>query len=212
MNKIHELLEGKWEDGTRPKDIYSRLVSKKPASHVETIISGLTSGKRRIENGCAELASLLSEDSPELLYPYISCFIHNLDSKEAVLRWEAVCTLGNLAAIDKDHALPSCLGHLFKLLSDKSIVLQSHTVRALTKIAGAYPDEAAKIFKAILAAKDQFPGNRVGHLIEAMDAFLGSDAFKRPIKQFVSLYVESEIKSVASKAKKILKKIDPKKK
>jgi hypothetical protein len=212
MNRIHKLLEGKWEDGTRPKDIYSQLVSKKPAIHVEAIISGLTSGNRRIENGCAELASLLSEDSPALLYPYISSFVENLDSKEAVLRWEAVCTLGNLAAIDKNRELPSCLEHLLGFLSDKSIVLQGHTVRALTKIARAYPDEEASIFRAILAAKDMFPGNRVGYLIEAMGSFLGNDGFKRRITQFVSPYAESETKSVASKAKKILRKVDPGKK
>ena len=101
MIELHDILDGKWEDGTRPKDLYTEHIAKSPKKYLDSIINGLESDQKRIQSGCAEIASLLSEDSPELLYPYASSFVSNLDAKAPVLRWEAVCTLGNLAAIDE---------------------------------------------------------------------------------------------------------------
>ncbi len=92
---LQKVLEGKWEDGTRPKDLFERHVSKDPARYVADIVGGLSSAERRVQNGCAELSSLVSGADPALLAPHVDLFIANLDAKEAVLRWEAACTLGN---------------------------------------------------------------------------------------------------------------------
>ena len=204
---IHELLEGKWEDGTRPKDIYALYVSKRPSDFSEAIVRGLRAGNRRIENGCAEIASLLSEKHPEVVYPHVSVIIENLGAKEPVLRWEAACTLGNLAAVDRDGQVFGCLKTLFGFLNDKSIVLQGHSVKALAKIAKAHPREAPTILKKLMEAAGSFPGNRVGCLIEAMESFLHDDKLKKKIVGFVEPYGRSDIKSVAKKAGKVLKKI-----
>jgi hypothetical protein len=106
LKDIFELLNGKWDDGTRPKDIYELYISKNPEEYVEKIIEGLQSDTRKVQSGCAELASLLSEHNPELLYSHIDLFLKNLDAKAPVLRWEAVCTLGNLASVDKKKKNP----------------------------------------------------------------------------------------------------------
>ena len=65
------ILSGKWEDGTRPKDIYKLYVSKEPADYVMAIVEGLSSAERRVQNGSAEVASYLSETNPEMLYPHL---------------------------------------------------------------------------------------------------------------------------------------------
>jgi hypothetical protein len=125
---ILELLDGKWTDGTRPKNIYELYISKNPADYTEKVIAGLNSEKRKVQSGCAEIASLLSEHKPEMLYPYIELFVSNLEVKAPVLRWEAVCTLGNLASVDKNRLTPTYIGQIGSFLSDKSIVLQGHTI------------------------------------------------------------------------------------
>ena len=204
---ILDLLDGKWTDGTRPKDIYELYVSKNPADYGETIIAGLHSEKRKVQSGCAELASLLSEYRPEILYPYIELFVSNLEAKAPVLRWEAVCTHGNLASIDKNKLTPAYIDQIASFLSDKSIVLQGHAVRALSKIAKAFPDEAPRILDKLLNSTEHFPGNRVGFIIEAMEHVLSNEELKPKIRRFVEPYTESTIKVVARKAKKILKKL-----
>ena len=147
---IFKILDGKWEDGTRPKDLYNLYISKEPMQYIGFILAGLEGDKRKVQSGCAELASLLSEDKPELLYPHIDFFIQNLTSKAPVLRWEAVCTLGNLAKVDENEKIRTSVDTVIGFLNDKSIVLQGHSVRALVKIVSKFPDLAPKILENLL--------------------------------------------------------------
>ncbi len=78
---------------------------------------------------------MLSEDRPDLLIPYFDIFIGNLGAKAPILRWEAVCTLGNLARVDEEKRILPLLPRMYPLLEHKSIVLANHTVQALAKIA-----------------------------------------------------------------------------
>ena len=203
--EIHKLLEGKWVDGTRPKDIFSMHVMKNPSDYINDIIDGLKSENKRVQSGCAEIASLLSDMQPELLYPYLDLFLENLNAKEPVLRWEAVCSLGNLVKIDKDQKIRTAVERIAGFLDDISIVLQAHSVRALTKIAKAFPDLTPRIFDRFLASKDKFPGNRIGFLIEAMEIFVVDEKMVPRIRKFVAPYIKSDIRPVALKAKKVLR-------
>jgi hypothetical protein len=202
---IHQLLAGKWEDGTRPKDVYALYVSKTPEVYLDAIIRGLQSPEARVRAGCAELASFLSEDQPALLYPFVDLFLANLDSKEPVARWEAVCTLGNLAVVDEQHKVSAAAKRIIPNLRDKSIVLQVHAVRALGRIARTNPDKGADIFNALVTAADAFPGNRIGFVIEAMEYFLEAKPLLPKVRVFVEPYLNSDVSIVVTKAKKMLK-------
>jgi hypothetical protein len=204
---LHEKLKGKWEDGTRPRDLYAEHVGKRPQSYLEQLISGLSSGNRRVENGCAELTSLLSEDEPALLYPHVELFVANLSSKEKVIRWEAVCTLGNLAAVDEAGVVSKQLPAISGFLTDESIVLKGHAVRALAKIAVAHPKTASKVFKALTGAADHFPGNKIGFVIEALGEIGAIEGFEKKVRKFVEPYLESEVNVVKKKAGRVLKKL-----
>lgn len=200
-----EVLDSKWDDGSRPKDLFDRHIAKSPTPYASDIIAGLTSKARKVQNGCAELASLLSEKHPELLYDHFDLFEANLGSKAKVLRWEAVCTIGNLARIDREGRCRKVMPAIAPLLQNESIVLQGHAVRALTKVAVAFPDVAPSILDKLIAAGPSFPGNRVGYLVEAMGAFGNEPALAKKARKFAGEHAESEIRSVATKARKALK-------
>ncbi len=204
---IREILAGKWDDGTRPKDVYGLFVSKDPKAYIPVLIEGLGSDAARVRNGCAEVVSLLSEDSPELLYPYAELFLANLDSRDKVVRWEAVCTLGNLAPVDRDRKIVPAIERIARNLGDESIVLQGHSVRALGKIAKANPDKAPAILDALLGSTRFFPGNRLGYIVEAMEYFFGIEAVAPRVRDFVERQTHSDEGVVASKARKMLKRI-----
>lgn len=204
---IHQLLAGKWEDGTRPKDVYGLYVSKTPEAYLDTILRGFQSPEARVRAGCTILASLLSEDRPLLLYPFVNLFLNNLDSKEPVTRWEAVCTVGNLAGVDKQHRIPAAAKRIIPNLRDESIVLQGHSVRALGKIARANPEKGAELLDALISAADAFPGNRIGFVIEAMEYFLEAKPLLPKVRAFVEPYLKSNVNVVVAKAKKMLKRI-----
>ncbi|MBD3405444.1 MAG: hypothetical protein GF411_04820 [Candidatus Lokiarchaeota archaeon] len=168
-------------------------------------MDGLKSDKRRIQSGCAEIASLLSEEEPELLYSHIDFFLKSLNADAPVLRWEAACTLGNLARVDNEGNVLNGLDILFSFLHESSIVLQGHSVRALSKIAKNFPEKKKLIFEQLVNAQGNFPGSRIGYVIEAMEVFTG-ECKERAIK-FIKPYTENESKSVVRKAKRALKKL-----
>ncbi len=203
---LRKTLSGKWEDGTRPKDLFARHIAKEPARWVGAIVDGLAAPERRVQNGCAELCSLLSAAEPALLAPHVGRFVDNLGADEAVLRWEAACTLGNLAAVDQEKRIPRALDRMIALLDEESIVLQGHAARALGKIARAYPERAAAILEALVAAAPRFPGSRVGYLVEAMEAFAAPKLAPRA-RAFAEKYAKSELRPVAAKAKRALKRL-----
>ena len=202
---ILKVLNGKWEDGTRPKDIYKMYVVESPEKYINIIVEGLGSPQRKVQSGCAELASLLSEDRPELLYHYLQLFLDNLGAKKPVLKWEAVCTLGNFAAVDEQGKILEYIDVIKPFLKDKSIVLQGHTVRALAKIAKASPKSSEDILETLINVKVHFPKNRVGFIIDVMMYFDDYEELRPKIREFVEPYLESDVKVVARKAKKALK-------
>ncbi len=206
---LQEVLNRKWEDGTRPKDLYARRVSKDPKAYATAIIEGLDAEAKRVQGGCAELASLLSEDRPELLYPHVDRFLANLSAKEPILRWEAACTVGNLASVDSRRRIPEHVGTLVALLEHESIVLQGHAAKALGKIGRAYPEKAREILDALFTRAKHFPGTRVGYLIEAAELLAGTEGLATRIRERVAPYARSELRPVAAKAKRVLKKISP---
>jgi hypothetical protein len=209
MENLHELLAGKWEEGTRPKDLYARLVKPKPDDHAAQIVTGLVSTDRKVRNGCAELASLLSADRPDLLYPSIDLFFERLDAREPVVRWEAACTLGNLTRVDRDQRIVPAVDKLILFLEDKSIVLQGHAAKALAKGAAAYPRQAPRILDALVASAERFPGSRVGYLVEAMATFLEIAGLGPRARAFAARHANSDIKSVSAKAKRVLRAAGP---
>jgi hypothetical protein len=204
---ILSTLEGKWEDGTRPKDLYALHVSKAPKAYVATLIEGLGSKARRVQGGCAELCSLLSADHPELLAEHAGLFLANLTAKEPILRWEAACTVGNLAATAQAGRIAAHLDALIDNLRHESIVLQGHSARALGKVAKVNPKLAPKILEALFDAAPHFPGTRVGYLVEAAESFTAIPAMAKRIRELVTPYSTSELKPVATKARRVLKKL-----
>jgi hypothetical protein len=202
------LLEGKWEAGTRPADLYEGRIAARPEQYAGIVMEGLASKKKRVQAGCAELASLVSADHPELLYPHVEVFIRNLRAKEPILRWEAVCTVGNLAAVDDRRVISKEVDTMVDLLSDKSIVLQGHAVRALAKVAARHPKLAPGILAALLGATKHFPGSRVGYIVEATEAFVGHADLVPRIRKFLAPYAQSELAPVSRKARKVLRRIE----
>lgn len=205
--EILQLLAGKWEDGTRPKDVYAERVAKKPEAYVDVLLAGLKVKDKRVQNGCAEIVSITSEARPDLFYPHLELLAKNFDAKEPILRWEAVCQMGCLAAADKAGKTIAYIEPIKSVLNHKSIVLQVHAVRALGKIGRAHPKHAKDILETLFAAAEHFPGNRVGFLVEAAEMLMDVKGLKPRIRELVTPYSTHEVSVVAKKANRLLKKL-----
>ncbi|MFN2115501.1 MAG: hypothetical protein ACK2T6_07280 [Anaerolineae bacterium] len=202
------VLSGKWEDGTRPADLYDQHVATDPEAYLPRILDGLRSSSGKPQSGCAELASRLSEARPDLLWPERELFVANLSAEPPVVRWEAACVLGNLAAVDTGGELRRQVPELEALLTADSIVLQGHAVRALAKMARAYPSEAEGILDSLISAEDRFPGSRVGFLVESMADFAAYPELRPTARAFAERHRVSDVKAVARKARRAVKALE----
>ena len=205
MIDVVTTLAGPWADGTRPKDLFALHIAADSAAYVPDIVVGIRDGKGKAQAGCAELASLVSEQNAEVLWPHCDLFAGNLSARQPVVRWEAVCVLGNLAALDAGRELVPCIPDIEAQLTHASIVLQGHSVRALGKMARAYPGEAAGILEALTASAAGFPGTRVGYLVEVMGAFADDPVVRPAARAFAEPYVHCGLPSVAAKARKAMR-------
>lgn len=205
--EILSLLEGKWENGTRPKDLHATRIAKEPEAYVDVLLAGLRAKDKKTQNGCAELISLTAETRPDLFYSHLALLAKNLDAKEPILRWEAACQIGCVAAVDKAGKTIAYIDALKSVLNHKSIVLQGHAVRALAKIGKAHPKVANDVLEALFAAAEHYPGNRVGFLVEAAELLIEIKGLGPRIRELVTPYSTSDVAVVAKKANRVLKKL-----
>ncbi|MBN2334384.1 hypothetical protein JXL21_02415 [Candidatus Bathyarchaeota archaeon] len=207
MFDILVALEGKWGDGTRPKDLYTQHVLGSPTEYLPVILEGLSSDAKRVQNGCAEITSLLSIDRPELLLPHMDLFVANLCSKAPIQRWEAVHIIGNLAAVDSEGRIPALVDHITPYLEDKSIVLAGYAVQTLAKVAEAYPGLAEGILDTLIEKSVLFKGNRVGFIVENLERLIGYPELHPKIRAFAEPFTVSDVNVVKRKARRLMKKL-----
>jgi 5,10-methylene-tetrahydrofolate dehydrogenase/methenyl tetrahydrofolate cyclohydrolase len=96
---------------------------------------------------------------------------------------------------------------MYPLLEHKSIVLANHTVQALAKIAEYNEEKAEEILDKLIEKSPLFKKTTVGFIIEAVARFKDYDELVPRVKEFVEPYLRSEMKVVARKAKKTMKKL-----
>ena len=68
---------------------------------VARAFDGLGSKIPRVRYGSAKVLRMVSEQAPELLYPWWDSLVRLLENENAFLRWGSTLILGNLAAVDR---------------------------------------------------------------------------------------------------------------
>lgn len=166
----------------------------------------------RIRFAASKLLRLVSEESPEALYPHFDFFVRLLHDKNSILRWNAMLTVGNLAAADHLKKLDPILGNYLAPISGKSLIDAANTIRGAATIAHAKPYLADEIANAILAVEEARYVTRecrnvaIGHAIKALDEFFPSLHDQYRILSFVRRHAKNSRRATSNKARKFLAK------
>ena len=67
---------------------------------MQLALADLASDQARVRLGASKTLRLLSQEAPELVNPHFETFARMLAHSNSVLRWNAILTLGNSAAVD----------------------------------------------------------------------------------------------------------------
>jgi hypothetical protein len=178
---------------------------------IDALFEGLGSKTARVKYGSAKVLKRVSEQAPELLYPWWDSFMRLLEDENAFLRWGAAQILGNLAAVDREDKLEAVLDRFFAPISGPEMIGAANAIAAGASMALAKPHLADRIAKEILKverASYQRPechNVAMGHAIKSFDRFFRHVKNQRSVVAFVTRQLDNPRPATRKKAERFLK-------
>jgi hypothetical protein len=181
------------------------------------IISGVSSPKASIRYGCSNALTVLSDENPKELYPYMDFFINLLDSDYRILRWAAIVIIANLSKVDTKNKFDKIFDKYFSYLDDEYMVTVANIVGNSGKIALAKPHLTQKITDTLLTIEnisttphlsDECKRVITEHAIKSFDMFFPHIKQKEKVIVFVKKHLRSQRKTLRTESENFLKKWD----
>jgi hypothetical protein len=160
----------------------------------------------------AKLLRIVSEQSPEALYPYFDSLMGLLHDGNSILRWNAMLALGNLAAADRENKLELILEEYLAPIDGHNLIDAANTMRGATAIARAKPYLADRIAKSILGvesscfAKPECRNVAIAHAILALGELYPVLHEPHPVQLFMHRQLKNPRRATADKARRFLEK------
>lgn len=184
---------------------------------IPELLEGLNHKKGSIKLGCDKVLRFISEQNPELIYPYFDNFVKILESENTFLKWGAIITISNLAAVDSKNKFEKIFEKYYSPITDKVMVTAANIIGNSWKIALAKPKLTEKIVIEILKAEKtnyEYKGELspecsnvvFGHMIDSFSQFYDKIENKKPVDGFVKKQLNNMRKPVVKKAEKFIKK------
>ncbi len=196
------------------KEQLAKKVTQNPAL-IPEILNGISSSKPTIRYGCGKILMDVSEEQPELLYPYMDFFIRLLDSDYRILTWNAIITIANLTRVDTENKFDVIFEKYYGLLENDYMVTVANIVGNSGKIALAKPHLTKQIVEKLLAVENisttphltkECKRVIVEQAIESFDVFFPQIEQKNIVILFVKKYVNSPRKTLRTASERFLKK------
>lgn len=198
------------------KEQLAKKVTQNPAL-IPEILNGISSSKPTIRYGCGKILMDVSEEQPELLYPYMDFFISLLDSDYRILTWNAIITIANLTRVDTENKFDVIFEKYYGLLENDYMVTVANVIGNSGKIALAKPHLTKQIVEKLLAVENisttphltnECKRVIVEQAIESFDVFFPQIEQKNIVIVFVKKYVNSSRKTLRTASERFLKKWD----
>lgn len=179
---------------------------------LEALLAAVSSDTARVKFGAIKALRILSERSPELIYPHFDFFASLLQNKNSILRWNAMLILGNLAAVDEDLRTERMIDEYLAPISGPHLIDAANTMRGATAIAAAKPHLADRIAGRILKveranyATPECRNVAIGHAINSLERLFPILARKRLVQLFVSRQIGNPRNATKKKAERFLRK------
>jgi len=194
----------------------ARYAMKNPEC-IKQLIEGVTAPKGSIRFGYEKVLRLISEEHPELIYPYFNIFKELSGCDNSFLKWGAILTIANLAAVDSGKKLEKIFKEYYAPITGPVMVTAANIIGGSVKIALAKPHLTEKITQEILKVeKAKFlhhgelsPECRnvaIGQAIDSFEQFFEQIENKDTVIKFVKRQLKNSRAKVARKAEKFLKK------
>lgn len=192
------------------------MVLKRPG-YIGDLIEVIETEKGAVKFGCEKVLRLVSEQKPEVVYPYFDFFVELMGSDNSFLKWGAILTVANLASVDSEGKFEEIFEKYYAPIKGPVMVTAANVIGGSAKIAMAKPGLAERIVKEILKVekckyyhKGELSGEcrnvACGAAIETFDVIYDIIEDKQVVNRFVKRQLKNPRAKVAKKAEKFLKK------
>ena len=214
MGRIDILGElGKKE--TKAADIVYKVV--KNPDLLPELLNGISSATTIIRFASAKILRIISEKKPEILYPSMDFFVNLLDSKNNILKWNAMDIIANLTTIDTDNKFNRVFKKFYGYLHDGSLITAGHVVDNSGKIALVKPEFQDEITKELLKVEkiplptEECRNILIGKIIKTFDVYYGEvkdNGHKDKMISFVKSQLDNPRNATKAKAERFLRKLE----
>jgi len=209
---IIEQLDQKGADITAVVD---RVIEKPDV--ISELVEALKIETRAVKFSYEKVLRLISESQPNLIYPYFDLFVDLLDSDNSFLKWGAIMTLANLAAVDDQKRFKVIFRKYYAPIQGPKLVTAANIIGSSAKIAQGKPDLTERITHEILKVEKASYENKgtpspecrnvaIGKTIDSFDKFFNQIDDKGVVVAFVKRQLKNSRKQVVKKAIRFIRK------
>lgn len=184
---------------------------------IPVFIKGLNAQKASIKFGCEKVLRLISEEKPELIYPYFETFEKLLGSENSFLKWGTIMTIANLTSVDSDNRFEVIFEKYYAPIPGPAMVTAANIIASSARIASSKPKLIAGITKEILKVErarykrkgklsPECKNVACGQAIDSFGQFFDEIEDKERVVQFVRKQLKNSRPAVRKKAEKFLRK------
>ena len=206
------------------EELYEKLIPKdrnldeiaaeaiKNSEIISYLLEGLEYKNARTKFGCFNTLVLVSERTPELLYPYFDSFAEKLDSDNNFFKLGAIRIIANLSKVDSKNKFDRIFDTFYSFIADPAMTTAANVVKGSPIIAKAKPYMTEKIVNQLLSvSKNKYKTSEcknilLGQVIVSFEKFFMQIKDKNLVLDFVKSNADSNRKATQNKAQKFLKK------
>lgn len=208
------------------QDLFTRLIAKernlqqiakmaiKSPAIVKYLVSGIKEENVRIKYGCNNTLLIISEETPELVYPHFYIFKDYLSSENKFIKWTAILIIANLTRCDNKNEFDKIFNSYFSEITGPVMITAANIIKGAAVIAKAKPYLTEKIIDELFKIKDagyqtaECLNIVIGHTISSFDKFFKQINNKREVLDFVKDFINNSRIPTRNKAEKFIKKWD----
>ena len=140
------------------------------------IAGGLAAQDAKLAGDCAEVMTQVAAKEPQLVAPHAGALIALLDHPDTRVRWEAMHSLAEIAALAPDKIGPIMTRLVEKIALDKSVIVRDYAILTLGEYGGTSARAARRAWPHLRQALVVWEGKHAGKALEAMRKLIAVDA------------------------------------
>lgn len=165
---------------------------------------------------CTKIIRMVSEQKPELIYPYFEDISKWLHHKNSFIKWDGILILANLSAVDHEDKFGAIYQDYFALIQDPQMITAANVIGNAWKIVLAKPELESYITGRLLEVPKIIYMNKgepspecncivCGQVLECFEYYFDFSGNQAAMIDFAEEQLGSSRSAVAKKAEEFLR-------